>query len=267
MKCMCMKSQYLNVIEEERDTVFNSLDKVGKTLYMVINRDPECTKEIIRTGWNEIQTMKNLLEEEKDLLKGSPLAEGVDDRIHLLIRLKDLKTLKYDLDEINQSYQPSIDRVATDMHMLEIGFCNLFCSVNDLIDILKGRHIDSIIREYERITRRSEAIFSRKGSCSCLPYNHPAGRAKWVYSLELRASKKYRGKNVLEKVKESGDYSLLYNREGIHLQVKDKRIFRKERELRQFHRNSILRYSKVYFPVVRELFIDVIPEYRPPSIA
>ena len=261
----------LAAIDEERTAIFDSLEKVNKNPYMATNRDPECTKVIIETSRKEIQKTKNLLNNEKELLKDlkSPLAEGVDDRIHLLVRLEELPTFKWNLDKIDRGYQPRIDMVAADSHIEEIAFGNLFCTADYLADILSGRTVNDILEASKEILMENEVIFSgHRGSFQCLynRHNHPGGRAKWIYSLELQASKKYDGSNVLERIRDSGDYSALYGREGIQIQVKDLRIFRNERKLSRLHSRYILTDNKVYFPAIRQFFLDVVPkpklEYR-----
>ena len=166
---------------------------------------------------------------------------------------------------MTNGYQPSLHDTSTDALISEYIIGNLSCSVEYLVQHVEGREINDILNELNRILMENEAMFTRpnsKNSRGCLKGRSSGQRAKWFYAVELCAMKSYQGSNVLEEVQDSGDYTILYGQKGIHLQMKDKRLFNKRKSLRNLNADAILADGKVYYPQVRELFKKYIPPYK-----
>jgi len=257
--------QDLALLQEEAREVYGYLEDATTLSYTTMNRDPEITAHIITRTLNIVENLTNYLRGQKPFLKDPKLRRNIDDRINLALKIKNFSTFKWNPDSIVSGYQPPIQDVATDALFSEYILGNLSCSVEYLAQLVEGREINDILKELNRILMENEAMFIRpssKQSRTCLKGKSSGQRAKWFYAVELYAMERYKGPNVFEEIEDSGDYTALYGRKGIHLQLKSQQLIKKRKSLKNLNASAILADGKVYYPQVRELFKKYIPPYK-----
>ncbi len=259
---------YRNIRAEEQ-LLENHLESAYLLMQLAMNRDPQVVKTVIEIGSNAIERIQTFYEEIKQL-KSTP--KTIEDRQSLLhmARAK-LFLFNVDTSNLTQSNLPPIDKVVTHSHLLEMVIGNIYMSASLTRSFMRASRG---YRRREKITRAAQRFLSEfSGTVRDYELSHKiygdsyrrnsTGRAHLLYALELLAQKP---KNVLEEVKESGDYSILYGKKGIQFEVKEARVFPGHRELCKQHSGSLNRGERFSYSAVRVLFTDVIPVYEPKNV-
>lgn len=249
----------LSTIDEEK-YFGQEIRSMSPLLYLVKERNPECVQELAALGKNTITECENFMERMRG---SSEMPEFIDDRISLILETKKIPLFQTDPDLITRGNLPKPNDIAADLHLLQITLCNLYMGVS-LYNSVKVRkdnphgYVEYLLRRFSGIVEKYEtSLRNKEGRYR----NDPTGKAEFVYAYELLDS------NIVEKVRKTGDYTILYGKEGIQLEVKDRRLFGKRRELSKAHLEGYSKGKICFAYPVHLLFLDIIPKFDSPEYA
>jgi hypothetical protein len=227
-------------------------------------RSPENYSSIIRDGRNAIVEVKNFYTRKKRESK----PEFYEAKLELIDELIRNVPLFFKTDPqriINSKALPNLLKTVTQSHCIEATIANLYVPTDILANLLSGRDVNDFLKKFQKIVEKYEITYLKSKGKRRLSPRSPPKKAQFIYAYELLCEKP----NVLEKIRDTGDYTLLYKRDGVHFEVKERRIFGGQkkicdtylRKLRGMSRRGL--YWRPRFPTdtLRVLFLDVIPDY------
>jgi hypothetical protein len=231
------------------------------------SRNPEKIEGIVKAGRTSIRQYAELLKNNRkeiavfDPSKREKFLAYINDRFLLLRRAGGLPLYsKKTRLNLSLGKLPRIEDVASDAHLMELAFGNLYMSASIFNSLNKRTRtsneiMTSLVQTFENyeITRSADG---RKGTY----INDAPGRAQLAFAYETLASRP----NVFELVKTTNDYSVLYGRDGIQYEVKGQILFPEKETFKSVHRKTIRTYGRICFPEpLRALLLELIPtEYK-----
>jgi len=264
--------------------------------------EPERTKIIISSAQAAVESIENYFGDVKDFIKIRLKSEpsSIDDRIKEIQLARSLDIMSIDPNTITWEDQPLAGYMAGEVQIIEILVGNLYvtaflynefreCDPKKLEEYsyVSEKYLkifSNVIRNYEltrhEALRELATLESKKfkdkkekrreqgrleGKIRCLPdsENTPSRRSLLTFGYEMFDAKRRGVPNVLQRIKQGEDYSIIYNKEGIHYEHKARGILPNKYRFVEKHLDASRQGKGFSYPeTIRALYIDVLPTYE-----
>lgn len=257
---------------QDEKLLLKLLFPLSRSVVNSTSRNPERVEGVIKAGRTAVREYAALLKKNRKEIavinpgKREKFLAYINDRFLLLQRAGSLP-LYSKKTHLNLSLGrlPRIEEVASDAHLMELAFGNLYMSASIFNSLNKRTQtpneiMTSLVQTFQNYERTRFAD-GRKGT-----YRSDApGRAQLAFAYETLASRP----NIFELVKTTNDYSVFYGQDGIQYEVKGQILFPGKETFKKVHGKAINIYGHICFPEpLRALLLELIPtEYKNGSSA
>jgi len=251
----------------DEEHLLESLYPLSRNLQNAKSRNAAKIKGIIISGRSVIRRYRKLLKENRKRIASLPPEEKakfsryIDQRFLLLSRASNLPLFRRKtLRDLHMGKLPSFEDVLSGTPQIEIIFGNLYMSASIYNSLNAGAEAEELMKELESIIpiyERTRQIHGSKGHYR----SDPPGRAEFAYALELLAETP----NVLQRAQQQKDNSILYGKDGIHLQIKGTHLLSPNgrKTFERVYMQAVKDGEPLCFPdPLREIFLKSIPPYN-----